>query len=167
MPRTLKTHYKTTEAHRHSVAEYNAKNKEKKSQYMRKRRQDPLKRAQDKQRISERKEKYPIECKKIAYVAGAKTRGYEWNLTDGQFRDLYTGDCYYCGEENANGIDRVDNQLGYSPENCESCCKFCNRAKMDESMETFIMKCQQVAKRFARIIDTRDQTSTGSCKEVA
>jgi len=36
-----------------------------------------------------------------------------------------------------NGIDRVDNSLGYVKENCKSCCFRCNKIKRDMSLEEF------------------------------
>jgi 5-methylcytosine-specific restriction endonuclease McrA len=29
------------------------------------------------------------------------------------------------------GIDRVDNSIGYTPDNCVPCCTQCNRIKLD------------------------------------
>lgn len=28
-----------------------------------------------------------------------------------------------------NGVDRVDNSIGYTDDNCVSCCKICNNSK--------------------------------------
>ena len=36
-----------------------------------------------------------------------------------------------------NGIDRINNKVGYVLKNCVSCCKNCNRAKSDLSIENF------------------------------
>lgn len=36
-----------------------------------------------------------------------------------------------------NGIDRIDNMLGYSINNCVPCCSQCNQAKMDNSLTDF------------------------------
>ncbi len=83
------------------------------------------------------------------YVNGAKNRNYKWALTTVNFENLITNNCYYCGaapsikksghrrgnrairERNIaiNGIDRVDNRLGYTTKNCVSCCEVCNKAK--------------------------------------
>ena len=37
-----------------------------------------------------------------------------------------------------NGVDRVDNERGYSLENCVPCCKFCNRMKRDLGKKEFL-----------------------------
>ena len=36
-----------------------------------------------------------------------------------------------------NGIDRLDNNIGYTKDNCVSCCKYCNFAKHTMSVEDF------------------------------
>ena len=43
----------------------------------------------------------------------------------------------------SNGIDRVNNNLGYSKSNCVACCTFCNYAKSDHSQEEFIFWIQK------------------------
>jgi hypothetical protein len=36
-----------------------------------------------------------------------------------------------------NGIDRVDNSKGYTPENTVPCCKICNKIKGTGDVQTF------------------------------
>jgi len=85
------------------------------------------------------------------YKYNAKKRGYEWNLTKEQFKELTQQDCYYCGvkpknkSKNTNcfgdfiynGIDRIDNAKGYTIDNVVPCCKLCNQAKMDLTLQEF------------------------------
>lgn len=81
--------------------------------------------------------------------------------------------CYYCGCENSdstldtlvykningirqkgmpttdyvfyhNGIDRIDSNIGYIESNCVPCCKFCNIAKSDRSVDEFLFWAEQV-----------------------
>lgn len=72
------------------------------------------------------------------------------------FGKLISKDCYYCGsspvlknyirsnkyaiEEDlyANGIDRVDNNIGYEIDNIVPCCKRCNTSKNDMTQEEFL-----------------------------
>lgn len=85
------------------------------------------------------------------YRTGAEQRGLAFTLTAAEFAVLVGRNCAYCGRvpkntrktlrkngtQNTlpiNGIDRVDNALGYTSENCVSCCKICNRAKRDLSV---------------------------------
>ena len=35
------------------------------------------------------------------------------------------------------GIDRKDNNKGYTNDNCVPCCGFCNKMKMDHSIDEF------------------------------
>ena len=45
-----------------------------------------------------------------------------------------------------NGIDRVDNNIGYTEENTVPCCEFCNRAKLNNTEEYFKTKIIKIAK---------------------
>lgn len=77
------------------------------------------------------------------------------------FFELSQQNCHYCGSnpnniQNAakddkkssqyartngnftyNGLDRIDNSLPHSKENCVPCCKWCNYAKRERSTEEF------------------------------
>jgi hypothetical protein len=90
------------------------------------------------------------------YMAGARKRGIAFSLSNAEFGTLIEGSCYYCGElpttrvqeKNtilANGIDRKDSALGYIMDNCVSCCKICNLAKLTMAPEEFITHCRKVA----------------------
>lgn len=86
------------------------------------------------------------------------------SYSDMPFEDFYELcklDCYYCGAkpenksnvflrdkkshpksiENGtfvyNGLDRVDNSLPHSKENCVPCCKYCNFSKRERSIDEF------------------------------
>ncbi len=84
------------------------------------------------------------------YKASAKKRNHEFKLTKEQFKKFIDDNCYYCKKSPqvrydkqvacqflANGIDRVDNNIGYIFENCVTACKFCNLAKKNMTMEDF------------------------------
>lgn len=78
---------------------------------------------------------------KATYKTSAKLRKLKFNLNDEDFKNLLTNNCFYCnqipymivttysGSIKYNGIDRLDNSIGYEIENCVSCCKPCNIAK--------------------------------------
>lgn len=88
------------------------------------------------------------------YFKGAQDRSKIFNLTLNQFIKFITDKCYYCGIKNSNirrlrtkyrfeelsynGIDRVDNNKGYTFDNCVTCCRFCNSAKSNRTLEEFI-----------------------------
>jgi hypothetical protein len=85
------------------------------------------------------------------YKQAAKKRGILWDLTDEQFYNLTQSTCKYCGctpkNRNSygrktgdyvyNGIDRVDSNLHYTIDNVVPCCKRCNLAKNDMTMQEF------------------------------
>ena len=85
------------------------------------------------------------------YQRDAKKRNLEWRLTGDQFDDLIAQSCYYCkrppsmtrkarrcnGDLTYNGIDRINNNLGYTTNNVAACCQICNRAKSNMTLEDF------------------------------
>lgn len=89
-----------------------------------------------------------------SYKQRARRKGIEFSLTVEQFRQLTSGDCFYCGVEpkqvmrpknkrnrfgdyTYNGVDRINSNLGYIIDNCRSCCGICNKAKRDLTDEEF------------------------------
>ena len=44
-----------------------------------------------------------------------------------------------------NGIDRIDNNIGYESKNVVSCCKICNYAKSNMNYKDFILWIQKAA----------------------
>lgn len=83
------------------------------------------------------------------YKYNAKKKGRTFELSKEDFRCLTEGNCYYCnsppsnilknstGNFTYNGIDRLNNDLGYELSNCVSCCYICNKAKMEMHTEDF------------------------------
>lgn len=79
------------------------------------------------------------------YQCNAKCRGLEFVLTPEEFVELSQKRCHYCGDGpnnyssgyQYNGIDRVDNNVGYIAVNCVPCCKICNRAKRELGLDEF------------------------------
>lgn len=92
------------------------------------------------------------------YKHNALKRNLEYSITIDDFRNLTSSDCYYCGEKPQyahdgvtcstpyiyNGIDRVDNSIGYTLENCVTCCRICNWMKRTQSQSDFIEKCAKI-----------------------
>lgn len=85
------------------------------------------------------------------YQRDAEKRGHSFELTEKQFSELTQQDCYYCGAKpnnivnqkksngsyTYNGIDRVDNTKGYTIDNVVPCCKQCNQAKSNQTLQDF------------------------------
>jgi hypothetical protein len=65
------------------------------------------------------------------YRRGAKVRGLVFDLSLVQAKALFYSTCVYCGvaPKPLNGIDRVDNTLGYVADNVVTSCTQCNLAK--------------------------------------
>ncbi|AGE48616.1 hypothetical protein PBCVAN69C_686L [Paramecium bursaria Chlorella virus AN69C] len=79
----------------------------------------------------------------------AKNKGYVWELMDEEATTLMTTECFYCGylelDTTVNGIDRMDNTIGYTKENCVGCCGTCNFMKKALDAHTFIERCRQIS----------------------
>lgn len=85
------------------------------------------------------------------YKNSAKKRGLEYNLIEKHFIEITQQDCYYCGAKPNNikksghhngdyvynGIDRIDNNKGYTIDNIVPCCAKCNYAKGKLTLQEF------------------------------
>lgn len=78
------------------------------------------------------------------YISESQKRGIEFNLTKEQFTTLIDGNCFYCGNKNGGGIDRINSNEMYIITNCVSCCKTCNVMKLDFTKDQFIRKCLMI-----------------------
>ena len=86
------------------------------------------------------------------YRKNAKRRNIKFNISKKFFKEITSENCYYCGSLSSNyramkgyygdfrynGIDRIDNSIGYEENNCVPCCKKCNRSKDVMSKNDFI-----------------------------
>ncbi len=70
-------------------------------------------------------------------VYNANKRNKEHFLTKDEYDSLKNSKCYICKEQNSNGIDRVDNNIGYILDNCKGCCSTCNYMKKDLDLQKF------------------------------
>ena len=85
------------------------------------------------------------------YQTGAKGRNILFDLTIEEFGHIISEKCFYCGKaadkstrkkDNTvmffyTGIDRIDNNKGYSVDNCVPSCTQCNKSKLDYSQYEF------------------------------
>lgn len=93
------------------------------------------------------------------YIKGANKRGFSFELKRDQFDKITSQDCFYCGEEPRiyprefqyingrtplNGIDRIDNKIGYTLENSVACCTKCNTMKMTLGVEEFLSHIEKI-----------------------
>ena len=83
----------------------------------------------------------------------AKRRGYEFHVTLEEYeKHIWNKPCNYCGGKTQNGIDRVDNSIGYKIENCVPCCKDCNKMKLTFSVDNFLLHIQKIIKHCSGVI---------------
>lgn len=99
-----------------------------------------------------RKDKTSLRKLLKLYEKGAEKRGIAFALSESQFERIIRERCSYCNEPPSerfygkngyltlvcNGVDRVDNNIGYTPENSVACCKRCNRGKFNMSRDEFL-----------------------------
>jgi hypothetical protein len=107
------------------------------------------------------------------YKHDAKKRKYVFDLNIQQFKTICSNNCYYCNIEpkltnhyvdsngnhyrpdisiervekswvKNNGIDRVDNSVGYIITNCVASCVMCNQMKMDQTEREFLNKIKTI-----------------------
>jgi len=109
-----------------------------------------------------------------SYKRKAVKREISYQLDPATFTKLVKGTCYYCGIEPSqlsmerrlktpearehckfiyNGIDRVNNEIGYIPENCVTSCGQCNIAKHTHSHEQFFAWLKRVIKKWPQLKD--------------
>ncbi len=91
----------------------------------------------------------------------AKRKNIKVSLTIDEYKFLIFSNCFYCGTSpsntyhykygsdiiNYNGIDRVNNEIGYEYNNRVPCCKRCNIAKNNmllEDFKTWIIKIYNI-----------------------
>lgn len=84
-------------------------------------------------------------CSFSQYKWRASNRGFDFMIDEKLFYDLCCHDCYICGKQtkfaHRNGIDRLDNNIGYTIENSKPCCGECNFMKRNYKYDDFIEKC--------------------------
>ena len=99
-----------------------------------------------------------------SYRNSAKRRGFNFLLSVDEADKLFRQPCFYCAraphrsftEYNGrykyiyNGIDRIDNSKDYTIENIRACCKDCNYAKNEMSVEEFANWIRKVYENFVR-----------------
>lgn len=94
------------------------------------------------------------------YTKSAIDRGISFELSRDQFRILTKQNCAYCGVEPLqihagtvktfngfwihNGVDRKNDDMGYTIENAVPCCKVCNYAKQGLTDIEFLQHVKKI-----------------------
>ena len=105
------------------------------------------------------------------YIRSAHKAGREWSLSDNDAKSLFSSRCFYCnvlplqtikvdenmhkynGEILYNGIDRVDNEVGYVTGNVVAACGVCNWLKGSMSTKDFLSKIAEIFRTRCRSIE--------------
>ena len=72
-----------------------------------------------------------------------------FELSAAELNAIREGPCAYCGLGERNGVDRTDNDIGYTLDNCVPCCSECNYMKNSFPLGVFLGKCEAIAARAA------------------
>lgn len=99
------------------------------------------------------------------YRDQARKKDRKFEIDINIFKELTSSNCTYCGSPPVsiitirnnknkiiqkyssykyNGLDRIDSSKGYSLENVTTCCKWCNIAKRDRSVEDFLNHIENI-----------------------
>jgi hypothetical protein len=107
------------------------------------------------------------------YIHAALSRKLEFSLPEKLFFSMCESSCHYCNaapyaecgtckwDERPvyTGVDRKNNTIGYTVENCVPCCKVCNHAKHTMSYEEFVNWIKSTSRNLERVMkDVQDQT---------
>jgi hypothetical protein len=91
------------------------------------------------------------------YENRAKNKNLEWFITKEEFYEIINKECYLCGKktdkQHKNGVDRVDNNLGYTVENIKPCCGECNYMKNDYNIDELFNKFKMIYDNFNKKCD--------------
>ena len=82
------------------------------------------------------------------YKIRANNKSLQFDLTKDEYDGIVTSQCYLCGrksyEKHKNGIDRIDNNLGYIMSNVKPCCGSCNYIKKDMELTELFNKMTEI-----------------------
>lgn len=96
------------------------------------------------------------------YEYSAKIRALNFELNIEDFAQMIEQNCFYCEATPSlviktkltkllyNGIDRKNNKMGYTKDNCVPCCRICNQMKMDLDFNDFVEKCKIIGNRVGK-----------------
>lgn len=82
------------------------------------------------------------------YKHRANKKRIAFDITNEMYNKMRQSPCYICGKEgnhlHNNGIDRINNQEGYTITNIQPCCSECNYMKRDYDMNDWIDKMSKI-----------------------
>jgi len=92
------------------------------------------------------------------YKNRADNKLLSYELTIEEYNIIINSQCYLCGrkscEKYKNGIDRIDNKVGYITSNVESCCGSCNFIKKDMQLGELFNKMNEIYLKCKNKVET-------------
>lgn len=101
----------------------------------------------DKMEEANKKRRESLEAHYKIYQRSARLKKLKFEFSEEEFKELVVKPCYYCNiidEKGFNGIDRMNQSVGYSHSNGVSCCAMCNWLKGSLDSATFIKRAQHI-----------------------
>lgn len=98
-----------------------------------------------------------------SYRSNAISRKHVFNIDFNYFKKLLISNCFYCNIEPSNtyfksyynvkynGIDRINNKIGYIESNIVPCCKMCNISKNNYDMENFLNWIERISINYSNV----------------
>lgn len=92
------------------------------------------------------------------YKRRADNKSLPFELSEEEYNIIINSQCYLCGrksyEKYRNGIDRIDNHLGYIMSNVKPCCGSCNYIKKDMELGELCNKMTEIFLKCKNKVET-------------
>jgi len=92
------------------------------------------------------------------YKRRADNKSLSFELSEEEYNIIINSQCYLCGrksyEKYRNGIDRIDNHLGYIMSNVKPCCGSCNYIKKDMELGELCNKMTEIFLKCKNKVET-------------
>jgi hypothetical protein len=69
---------------------------------------------------------------------------FDVTITEEQWKAIISRPCAYCGSHANGGVDRIDSDRGYHPDNCCSACAVCNMMKRHHPAQVFLEHVERI-----------------------
>jgi hypothetical protein len=87
-------------------------------------------------------------CSYNRYTIRASKKNLDFALSQDEFDAIKCQPCYLCGKtsslQHLNGVDRLDNNKGYTMDNINACCFGCNHLKRNYVLEDMLNKFMDI-----------------------
>lgn len=84
-----------------------------------------------------------MQISKYTHNSNRKGKTVKSFLSKEEAEKMLTSKCFYCGKENAMGIDRIDSSKDYTLDNCVPCCGMCNIMKINLTQISGFLKLEK------------------------